>query len=96
MGGTICSSGIQGTPETPSKGSTQPIHLFACSQGLVLGIYTKEKENDVPQFTSAGENFDKLVSGKLREILNMYVFASGSQFFKCLKNERIFFSQLYS
>lgn len=41
------------------------------TKGLVLGIYTKEKENDVPQFTSAGENFDKLVSGKLRETLNI-------------------------
>lgn len=41
------------------------------SQGLVLGIYSREKENDVPQFTSAGESFDKLVSGKLREVLSM-------------------------
>lgn len=41
------------------------------TKGLVLGIYSREKENDVPQFTSAGENFDKLVSGKLREILNI-------------------------
>uniref|UniRef100_A0A480MHS5 Cytosol aminopeptidase n=1 Tax=Sus scrofa TaxID=9823 RepID=A0A480MHS5_PIG len=41
------------------------------TKGLVLGIYSKEKEDDAPQFTSAGENFDKLVSGKLREILNI-------------------------
>ncbi|KAI5775691.1 unnamed protein product [Gulo gulo] len=41
------------------------------TKGLVLGIYSKDKEDDVPQFTSAGENFDKLVSGKLREILNI-------------------------
>nr|AAB19488.1 leucyl aminopeptidase {EC 3.4.11.1} [swine, Peptide Partial, 36 aa] [Sus scrofa] len=36
------------------------------TKGLVLGIYSKEKEDDAPQFTSAGENFDKWVSGKLR------------------------------
>uniref|UniRef100_A0A2K6V670 Cytosol aminopeptidase n=1 Tax=Saimiri boliviensis boliviensis TaxID=39432 RepID=A0A2K6V670_SAIBB len=38
-------------------------------KGLVLGIYSKEKEGDVPQFTSAGENSDKLIAGKLRETL---------------------------
>ncbi|XP_066136854.1 cytosol aminopeptidase [Saccopteryx bilineata] len=43
----------------------------AMTKGLVLGIYSREKENDVPQLTSAGENFDKLVSGKLREVLNI-------------------------
>lgn len=48
-----------------------PSSLPIYSQGLVLGIYSKDKENDVPQFTSAGENFDKLVCGKLREMLNM-------------------------
>ncbi|KAJ8792708.1 hypothetical protein J1605_019528 [Eschrichtius robustus] len=41
------------------------------TKGLVLGICGKEKEDDVPQFTSAGENFNKLVSGKLREVLNV-------------------------
>lgn len=41
------------------------------TKGLVLGIYTKEKDDSVPQFTSAGENFDKLVSGKLRETLSV-------------------------
>lgn len=40
-------------------------------QGLVLGIYSKDKDDDMPQFTSAGESFNKLVSGKLREMLNM-------------------------
>nr|XP_058156524.1 cytosol aminopeptidase [Dasypus novemcinctus] len=39
------------------------------TKGLVLGIYSKEKDDDEPQFTSAGENFDKLVSGKLKELL---------------------------
>ncbi|KAB1281940.1 Cytosol aminopeptidase [Camelus dromedarius] len=46
------------------------------TKGLVLGIYSKEKEEDVPQLTSAGENFDKLVSGKLREVLNIWKLAS--------------------
>ncbi|XP_037385041.1 cytosol aminopeptidase [Talpa occidentalis] len=41
------------------------------TKGLVLGIYSKEKEDAAPQFTSAGENFDKLVSGKLRQVLNI-------------------------
>ena len=41
------------------------------TKGLVLGKCGKEKEGDVPQLTSAGENFNKLVSGKLREILNV-------------------------
>jgi hypothetical protein len=62
------SSGIQG-PLSPSKGSTLIIFIFP--QGLVLGIYSKDKEDGVPQFTSAGEDFDKSVAGKLREILNM-------------------------
>ncbi|OWK06978.1 LAP3 [Cervus elaphus hippelaphus] len=30
------------------------------TKGLVLGIYSKEKEENEPQFTSAGENFNKL------------------------------------
>lgn len=38
---------------------------------LVLVIYTREKENDVLQFISTRDDFDKLVSGKLREILNI-------------------------
>ncbi|XP_007517924.1 cytosol aminopeptidase [Erinaceus europaeus] len=41
------------------------------TKGLVLGVYSKEKEEDVPQFTSAGENFDQSVCGKLRKILNL-------------------------
>ncbi|KAM7320050.1 hypothetical protein ACRRTK_020493 [Alexandromys fortis] len=41
------------------------------TKGLVLGIYSKDKEDDIPQFTSAGESFNKLVAGKLREMLNI-------------------------
>ncbi|GAB1289633.1 Cytosol aminopeptidase [Apodemus speciosus] len=41
------------------------------TKGLVLGIYSKDKDDDLPQFTSAGESFNKLVSGKLREMLNI-------------------------
>ncbi|KAM6220860.1 cytosol aminopeptidase [Rhynchocyon petersi] len=41
------------------------------TKGLVLGIYSKGKEDDVPPFTSAGESFDKSVSGKLRELLTI-------------------------
>ncbi|ELW46982.1 Cytosol aminopeptidase, partial [Tupaia chinensis] len=41
------------------------------SQGLILGVYSKDKDDDVPQFTSAGDKFDKSLSGKLREILTL-------------------------
>nr|XP_004656136.2 cytosol aminopeptidase [Jaculus jaculus] len=41
------------------------------TKGLVLGIYAKDKEEDVPQLTSAGESFNKQVAGKLREMLNI-------------------------
>uniref|UniRef100_A0A2K5P764 Cytosol aminopeptidase n=1 Tax=Cercocebus atys TaxID=9531 RepID=A0A2K5P764_CERAT len=41
------------------------------TKGLVLGIYSQEKEDGVPPFTSAGENFDKLIAGKLRGTLNI-------------------------
>ncbi|EHA98608.1 Cytosol aminopeptidase [Heterocephalus glaber] len=40
-------------------------------KGLVLRVYSKDKEDDMPHFTSAGESFNKLVNGKLRDILNM-------------------------
>ncbi|XP_038255977.1 cytosol aminopeptidase [Dermochelys coriacea] len=40
-------------------------------KGLVLGVYAKEKEEAVPQFTNAGESFDRLVSGKLTELLSI-------------------------
>ncbi|NXN15132.1 AMPL aminopeptidase, partial [Indicator maculatus] len=39
--------------------------------GLVLGIYSSEKDKGATQFTSAGEAFDRLVSGKLRELLSV-------------------------
>uniref|UniRef100_A0A2K5HL51 Cytosol aminopeptidase n=1 Tax=Colobus angolensis palliatus TaxID=336983 RepID=A0A2K5HL51_COLAP len=41
------------------------------TKGLVLGIYSKEKEDDVPPFTSAGQNCDKLTTGKLRGTSNI-------------------------
>ncbi|XP_068005354.1 cytosol aminopeptidase [Melanerpes formicivorus] len=43
----------------------------AGGKGLVLGIYSSEKDKGVAQFTSAGEAFDRLVSGKLRELLSV-------------------------
>ncbi|NXC21881.1 AMPL aminopeptidase, partial [Corythaeola cristata] len=39
--------------------------------GLVLGIYSSEKDEGAAQFTSAGDAFDRLVSGKLRELLSV-------------------------
>ena len=69
----FASSGTWGTLSL-RRGSVLIILIFSSlilSQGLVLGIYSKDKEDDVPQFTIAGENFDKLVSGKLRKILDM-------------------------
>ncbi|XP_061439421.1 cytosol aminopeptidase isoform X2 [Rhineura floridana] len=41
----------------------------AGKQGLVLGLFASEKEEGDPQFTNAGDAFDKVVSGKLRELL---------------------------
>ncbi|KAF7248290.1 Cytosol aminopeptidase [Varanus komodoensis] len=38
-------------------------------QGLVLGVFANEQEEGAPQFTHAGDAFDKLVAGKLRELL---------------------------
>ncbi|XP_044536005.1 cytosol aminopeptidase [Gracilinanus agilis] len=49
--------------------ASQLSHRGAMTKGLVLGIYAREKEDDALQFTSAGDHFDKLVSGKLRELL---------------------------
>ncbi|XP_061439423.1 cytosol aminopeptidase isoform X3 [Rhineura floridana] len=39
------------------------------NKGLVLGLFASEKEEGDPQFTNAGDAFDKVVSGKLRELL---------------------------
>ncbi|XP_043918123.1 cytosol aminopeptidase isoform X2 [Protopterus annectens] len=39
-------------------------------KGLILGVFEKAQEDDVLQFTEAGEAFDKSLSGKLRELLS--------------------------
>ncbi|XP_044274441.1 cytosol aminopeptidase isoform X2 [Varanus komodoensis] len=41
----------------------------AANKGLVLGVFANEQEEGAPQFTHAGDAFDKLVAGKLRELL---------------------------
>ncbi|XP_063315958.1 cytosol aminopeptidase [Pelobates fuscus] len=38
-------------------------------KGLVLGVYENEKEEENFKFTNAGDTFDKVVSGKLRDQL---------------------------
>nr|XP_002193803.4 cytosol aminopeptidase [Taeniopygia guttata] len=43
----------------------------AAGKGLVLGVYTSEKDDGAAQFTSAGDAFDRLVSGKLRALLSL-------------------------
>uniref|UniRef100_A0A8C0ECZ5 Cytosol aminopeptidase n=1 Tax=Bubo bubo TaxID=30461 RepID=A0A8C0ECZ5_BUBBB len=43
----------------------------AAATGLVLGIYSSEKDEGAAQFTRAGDAFDRLVSGKLRELLSL-------------------------
>ena len=40
-------------------------------QGLVLGVYEKEKDDDGVLFTEAAAAFDRSVSGKLSELLSM-------------------------
>uniref|UniRef100_A0A7M4E9K7 Cytosol aminopeptidase n=1 Tax=Crocodylus porosus TaxID=8502 RepID=A0A7M4E9K7_CROPO len=57
------------------KGITWSAHKL-CGEdfhqsGLVLGIYANEKEEGPPQFTDAGDAFDRCVSGKLRELLSI-------------------------
>uniref|UniRef100_A0ABM5GHN9 Cytosol aminopeptidase n=1 Tax=Pogona vitticeps TaxID=103695 RepID=A0ABM5GHN9_9SAUR len=42
-----------------------------CASGLILGLFASEKENEASQFTSAGDAFDKVVSGKLSELLTI-------------------------
>ncbi|XP_040118323.1 cytosol aminopeptidase-like [Oryx dammah] len=61
--------GRRPTSEREAFVATQSSHCRH-DEGLVLGIYSEEKE-DAPQFISAEQNFNKLVSGKLREILNI-------------------------
>ncbi|XP_074759877.1 cytosol aminopeptidase isoform X2 [Athene noctua] len=59
-----CSCSAQGpSPRGYSRG--------AGGKGLVLGIYSSEKDEGAAQFTSAGDAFDRLVSGKLRELLSL-------------------------
>ncbi|XP_075400615.1 cytosol aminopeptidase [Tenrec ecaudatus] len=50
---------------------TRSFSAAKMTKGLVLGIYSKGKEDEVPPFTSTAENFNKSVSGKLRELLNI-------------------------
>ncbi|XP_056345625.1 cytosol aminopeptidase [Oenanthe melanoleuca] len=42
----------------------------APGKGLVLGVYSSEKDG-AAQFTSAGDAFDRLVSGKLKALLSL-------------------------
>uniref|UniRef100_A0A8C3BWD5 Cytosol aminopeptidase n=1 Tax=Cairina moschata TaxID=8855 RepID=A0A8C3BWD5_CAIMO len=43
----------------------------AGGKGLVLGAYSSEQDGGAAQLTSAGDAFDRLVSGKLRELLSV-------------------------
>ncbi|KAM9027779.1 cytosol aminopeptidase [Ara ararauna] len=52
-----------------------PLACRGCSRGagakgLVLGIYSSEKDGGAAQLTSAGDAFDRLVSGRLRELVS--------------------------
>ncbi|XP_066041612.1 cytosol aminopeptidase isoform X2 [Chamaea fasciata] len=59
-----CSCSAQGpSPRGYSRG--------AAGKGLVLGVYSSEKDGGAAQFTTAGDAFDKLVSGKLRALLSL-------------------------
>lgn len=40
-------------------------------QGLVLGVYEKQLDNDGVHFTEAAAAFDRTVSGKLSEMLSV-------------------------
>nr|XP_020665496.1 cytosol aminopeptidase isoform X2 [Pogona vitticeps] len=51
--------------------STRGRSTVTGKQGLILGLFASEKENEASQFTSAGDAFDKVVSGKLSELLTI-------------------------
>ncbi|XP_057282621.1 LOW QUALITY PROTEIN: cytosol aminopeptidase [Pezoporus wallicus] len=56
-------------------GRDLPLACRGCSRaaggkGLVLGIYSSEKDGGAAQLTSAGDAFDRLVSGRLRELVS--------------------------
>ncbi|XP_062492417.1 cytosol aminopeptidase [Pezoporus occidentalis] len=57
-------------------GRDLPLACRGCSRaaggkGLVLGIYSSEKDGGAAQLTSAGDAFDRLVSGRLRELVSI-------------------------
>ncbi|XP_038608987.1 cytosol aminopeptidase [Tachyglossus aculeatus] len=64
LGGTrLCARGLRAIARSYGGGATM-------QKGLVLGVYAKEEnETEAFQFTNAGDSFDKLVSGKLRDLL---------------------------
>ncbi|OCT99378.1 leucine aminopeptidase 3 L homeolog isoform X1 [Xenopus laevis] len=50
--------------------AVSPQSYTSAKKGLVLGVYEKEKEEESLILTTAGENFDNAVSGKLRDQLS--------------------------
>ncbi|XP_063777367.1 cytosol aminopeptidase [Pseudophryne corroboree] len=54
-----CSRGLSLSAQSYSSGK----------KGLVLGVYEKSKEEDNLVLTNAGDTFDNVVSGKLRDLL---------------------------
>ncbi|MEE6462419.1 hypothetical protein FKM82_001585 [Ascaphus truei] len=54
-----CCRGFSVSPQTYNSGK----------KGLILGVYEKDKEEESLLFTSAGDTFDNVVSGKLRDHL---------------------------
>ncbi|KAM4709385.1 cytosol aminopeptidase [Discoglossus pictus] len=46
-----------------------PLTYSSGRKGLLLGVYEKDKEDDSLLLTSAGDTFDNIVSGKLRDNL---------------------------
>ncbi|KAG8453540.1 hypothetical protein GDO86_000246 [Hymenochirus boettgeri] len=47
-----------------------PSTYSSSRKGLILGVYEKEKEEDLITFTNAGDSFDTAISGKLRDQLS--------------------------
>lgn len=46
--------------------------MFVCLQGLVLGVFEKEEEDEgTLHLTEATAGFDKSLSGKLSELLKL-------------------------
>ncbi|KAJ7326999.1 hypothetical protein JRQ81_016758, partial [Phrynocephalus forsythii] len=65
----VSTRGRSSTSTTSTTSSRR--RLLAGKEGLILGVFASEKENGASQFTGAGDAFDKILSGKLSQLLTI-------------------------